>query len=119
MTTTELGALIRESRESKGMSLSALARSVGFNRSYMSQIENGKAYFPHHYRLEQIEIALGMPEGLLTQYSPNLRPDASPNRPGRHYVTFCVDETEWSLLQRNLDAYRVKIGKKKAEIKPR
>lgn len=42
-TTSDVGALIREQRRTKGLSQAELAAKVGVSRLWINQIENGKA----------------------------------------------------------------------------
>lgn len=61
-----LGELIRELRQSRGMTLRALAEAVGSTKSYLSMIENRRvANPPSDALLGLIEAALGVTDGRL------------------------------------------------------
>ncbi|MCW5881303.1 MAG: helix-turn-helix transcriptional regulator [Anaerolineae bacterium] len=54
-----LGQRVRQRREEKGMSLSALARSSQVSKGYLSQIENDSAPRPSGETLYRMATALG------------------------------------------------------------
>lgn len=54
-----LGQRVRQRREEKGMSLSALARASGVSKGYLSQIENDSAPRPSAETLYRMASTLG------------------------------------------------------------
>ncbi len=70
-----LGALVRQRREAKGISLRELARRLGVSPSLVSRIENGTAH-PSVTTLYGLTAELGLPLDELT--GTNRRPDGGP-----------------------------------------
>ena len=55
----DLGTIVRAVRESQGLTQDDLARSLGFTRNYLSQLESGKPT-THVYRLFRVLNRLGV-----------------------------------------------------------
>lgn len=61
-----LGELIRTLRQERGLTLSALAETIGSTKGYLSMIENRKVARPPSYEvLRSLEAALGVTDGQL------------------------------------------------------
>lgn len=58
--SAKVGQKIRELREQKGMTLTLLAKRTGISKSYLSNIETGKAENPSINALKKIADALGV-----------------------------------------------------------
>ena len=65
----ELGRLIRETREAKGMSLRSLERKVGVSNAHLSQLETGRIEKPSMALLYLISEALDLDPKQLLQVS--------------------------------------------------
>lgn len=62
MIEQNLGALVRQLRESRRLSLRGLAEQTGFSASFLSQVENGQAS-PSISSMERIAHSLGVTMG--------------------------------------------------------
>ena len=57
---TKLGDKIRNLRNSKGMTLDALAKSAGLSKSYLWELENRESLSPSAEKLQRIAEVLGI-----------------------------------------------------------
>ncbi|WP_156754883.1 helix-turn-helix domain-containing protein [Actinokineospora pegani] len=74
---TEFGARLRRLRESRGMSLAALAGEVHFTKGYLSKIENGRSR-PNPSLAQSCDRVLGAGGELLGMLAEDAEPDHRP-----------------------------------------
>jgi len=66
----EFGHKIRQLRKDKGYTQDQLAKEAGISKPYLSNIETGRTVGPpSHAKLQQLEVALGLPRGQLCQWA--------------------------------------------------
>jgi transcriptional regulator with XRE-family HTH domain len=78
MGETRVGAVVRQLREARGLTLRAVAERAGFSASFMSQVKNEQAS-PSISSMEQIAAALGVTLGEFFQTAERA---SSPSRAG-------------------------------------
>src|SRR5579872_4875900 len=62
----QLGARMRQARQTKGISLTSLAQQLSYTKSHLSAVENGVGR-PSQTLVEQYEQVLGLEAGSLTR----------------------------------------------------
>ena len=96
MSPKDFGAVVRRSRESKGIGLRTMAKAVGMSPTYLSMIERGQFPPPAEDKVVAIADAIGHDQDELLGIAGRLPSDVK--------LILQEDSREWSIFIRKLEA---------------